>query len=763
MYAVERKKLMITKEVNYLPNGEVWENIPILKDGVWGLKSYNNKQEFIEDLEQNYFKEVGEYGFNEYSDQVRDAQRFKLKNGEYCLDPYMSKGFIKFWDDEKEKCRKGVFYQNGNKAWYFSRDIYFWINYLPIYHKKLKRDEFPNLTDAHVYMDLYEFIAELRGEHAIGTKKRQFGSSYYHGAKLTNRLWFEPNTILKMGASLDKYLNGKEGIWRYIRSYRSRLNKHTAWYRGIEGGESGPWQQMLKKIDPVTKREEESGRMGILASTSLERSATNGVGGATDIFYHEEAGIAPKLDETYDFMLSAVEEGDQSTGQFIAFGSVGDLSQCDPLKEFMYKPTENGFYGVRNKYADPSGLVIVTGCFISEAFAYPGFMDEFGNSDVEGALAHLSNLKAEWSSKLTAKSYALRCSQKPSYLNEAFKFRGESEFPIQELESEDYRLSQAKNFQILDLEYDLDDETYKTIKSKPSKRIPITDFPINPKMEDKRGAIVVYEKPILGLQPLVTYYASVDPVGQGKTITSKSLASVYVYRRMQLVKRTVDGSVVSTQEGDKIVCSWAGRYDDIDDTHEEIIKIILWYKAWTLVENNIDLLIGEMKRRNLQMFLVPSSQFKFGKEFQSYETSKQYDYGWRNVTGTFDKLLKNYLFKFLTEIVHEELNESGEVVKVIRGVSRINDRMAIKEMIAYYTGLNVDRIITLAALSAFISIQDSHRRGNITEIVQDEETQNLENSQNLVKLNRGPFTKMGNPLQSSVNVRMNKNPFKKIR
>ena len=721
---------------------EVWEEIPALIDGVWTTVSYSSQDEFTDDLESNLFKEVGEYDFDEYFHRVLETRNYFLKNKEYCSYARSDRNFVKFWDFEKLKCRKGVFLQHGEKRWYVSRDLYFWWNFLPIFFKKEKRDKFPDITDAHMRMDLYELIAELKGLHAIGTKKRQFGSSYYHAAKLINRLWFEPFLILKIGASLDRYLGGKDGTWRYFNSYRNWLNQKTAWYRHLDGGDSGPWQQKRKQYNPHTNREEEKGRMGILTGMTFERSPTAGVGGATTYFFHEEAGVAPKMDETYGYMLSAVEDGDEATGQFIGFGSVGDLSQCGPLRKYMMAPFQNKFYGVPNNMADPTRVPIISGLFISEAHAYKGFIDQWGNSDVEGAIKHLEALKIKKASEMEPKDYALYCSQKPTWMSEAFKYRGEAEFPIQLLEAEDKHLAANRNYELVTLDYDPTDERGERILAKLTTKPPISEFPLSPRTEDKTGSIVVYERPIQNLTPLQTYYISIDPVGQGKTITSKSLVSCYVYRNAQMVTRTIDGVTETQMEGDKIVCSWCGRFDDINDTHEQLIKIILWYKAWALVEANIDLLITEMKNRNLQRYLVPRSQFQFGTELKN-ESSAFYDYGWKNVGNVFDKFLINYLFKFLTEVIYAEYDDEGNTKLQIKGVRRINDRMALAEMIAYYKGMNVDRIVTLAALACFIEVQRGHRRGNAPDVVITE-NEDLESMKIIPKLNNTPFHKLGN-------------------
>lgn len=728
----------------YAMPGEIYEKIPAFINGSWSEISYSTKEEFILDLEENYFKEVGEYGFTEKTLAVLfNTQKDFLKNGYYCNEPYNSKGFITFWDFEKLKSRKGLFIIDGENKWYFSRDIYFWLNFLPIFNKKKKRDDFPNLTDAHVRMDLYEFIAELKGLHGIITKKRQFGSSYYHAAKLINRFWFEPSTILQMGASLDLYVNGTKGTWRYLNSYRNWLNKETAWFRPIKGGD-GNWKQSIDEINPITKQSVETGRQGVLTSTTFERSATNGVGGAKSIFYHEEAGIASKMDTTYEFMRSAVEDGNESTGFFVGAGSVGDLSECEPLKAYMYAAEVNGFYAVNNKLIDSEMPEAPTGLFISEVHAMTGFVDQYGNSDVEGALKFLEEQKETWRNTLDPKSYAIRCSQKPTYLNEAFKFRGQSIMPLTILEAEEKRIIRGEvPYEIVELEYDLEDETGQKVLILPSKKEPISEFPINPKTEDKTGAIVMYQRPIRNLIPLTTYYASVDPVGQGKTLTSNSLACIYIYRNSHFVSRNVDGYMETSLEGDEIVCVWTGRYDDINDTHEQIIKIILLYQAWTLCENNVPLLIDEMKTRRLQKYLVPKKQFSFSNEFDSRIDTQFYDYGWRNTGTIFDKIILNYLLKYLVENIHEVLDEEGNVKYRIKGVSRVKDIMAIKEMLAYFKGLNVDRIVTLAALITFVELQRAHRRNAKSHVTEMDEDENLDNPNKMTKLNRSPFNNLG--------------------
>ncbi len=75
-----------------------------------------------------------------------------------------------------------------------------------------------------------------------------------------------------------------------------------------------------------------------------------------------------------------------TTGLFIAAGSVGDLDQCKPLKEMILNPVANSIYAIESDLIDDKGTIGYSGLFIPEQWSMPPFIDEYGNSDVEGAL-----------------------------------------------------------------------------------------------------------------------------------------------------------------------------------------------------------------------------------------------------------------------------------------------------------------------------------------------------------------------------------------
>jgi hypothetical protein len=194
-------------------------------------------------------------------------------------------------------------------------------------------------------------------------------------------------------------------------------------------------------------------------------------------------------------------------------------------------------------------------------------------------------------------------------------------------------------------------------------------------------------------------------------------------------------------EQDKIVAAWCGRYDDINQTHKQLELIIEWYNAWTIVENNISLFIQYMIQRKKQRYLVPKSQIMFLKDLGSNNNVFQ-EYGWKNTGTLFKAHLLSYAIEYTKEELDQQTKTDGTVVKTTYGIERIPDPMLIKEMREYADGVNVDRLVSFAALVAFMKIQQSNR-GYAKKTILDEASKNLQKSENLYKLNSSPFRHMG--------------------
>ena len=702
---------------------------------LWLHTIYNTREEFVEFL-KSIFKEPGQYGFDETSFKFNEQARLFNKNRFYCAAPPRSKDFIFYWDTEKEKCRMGVIFKSKGNTWYLSRDYYMWLNFLPIYNKEVARFTFPDVRDAQYHMALYEDLAKYSYKHVAILKKRQIASSYYHAAKMINGYWFEEGWVNKIAASLKDYINEK-GTWRFLDEYRNFLNTHTAWYRPSQPDKTFNWEQKIEISQGGRKKD--VGLKSVMLGVTLEKDPTNGVGGPCSFFFHEEAGIAPRMNETLEYLLPALKSGMIYTGMFAVAGSVGDLDQCEPLRDIIYNPDSKDVLAVETNLMDDQNQIGKCGLFIPEQWSMIPCIDEYGNSLVEKALEMIIEERKVWKKTLKANDYQLRISQKPTNIQEAFATRSASVWPLHLITQQIRRIEDKEYFcEAVELEYD----AQGNVEAKPSKRLPITEFPISPRTENKEGVVLMWEKPMKDA-PFGTYYASVDPVGEGKTTTSDSLCSIFVYKSpVQITKKKLDGSIENAIEGDKIVASWCGRYDDLTKTHETLEKLITYYGAWTVVENNISLFIQHMIFKKKQRYLVPKSQILFLKDLGSNNNVFQ-EYGWKNTGVLFKTHLISYGVQFLTEEIDHETREDGEIMKTTYGVERIPDPILLKEMQQYREGLNVDRLVAFCALVAFAKVQQSNRGMPHKVETETNPRNNSQKSPNFTKLDRNPFRNIG--------------------
>ena len=420
-------------------------------------------------------------------------------------------------------------------------------------------------------------------------------------------------------------------------------------------------------------------------------------------------------------------------------------------------PEANDIYAVPSDLIDDKGTLGTTGLFIPEQWSMPPFVDKFGNSQVKEALEALDEQFATWKKQLDPQEYQLRISQHPRNIKEAFDYRTVSLFPghlvtaqMQRIEDKEYP------YEFLDIHRDAKGE----IEVEVTNKLPIREFPITKNTEDKTGVLVVWQRPEKDAE-FGTYYASVDPVGEGKTTTSESLCSIYIYKRPVEVTRNNGSEIQTFIEPDKIVAAWCGRFDDINKTHERLELIIEWYNAWTIVENNISQFINYMIYRKKQKYLVPRSQILFLKDIGANANVYQ-DYGWRNTGTLFKSHMLSYAIEFLKEELDAEVKTDGTIVRTQYGVERIPDPMLLKEMMAYRDGVNVDRLVSFAALIAFAKVQQANR-GYRKRYEETSNVKKLDNSNKFSKLVRSPFRHIGGAGSGFDGMRVPKQPFRNLR
>jgi hypothetical protein len=133
------------------------------------------------------------------------------------------------------------------------------------------------------------------------------------------------------------------------------------------------------------------------------------------------------------------------------------------------------------------------------------------------------------------------------------------------------------------------------------------------------------------------------------------------------------------------------------------------------------------------------------------------DYGWKNTGRLFKDHLLSYCIEYLTEELDVQTKEDGTVVKTTYGIERIPDIMVMKEMQAYEEGLNVDRLVALAALIAFCKMRQSNM--GLKKVTEDT-NKKLHKSEDFSKLVHQPFRHIGSNGPKTGMSNPNRSPFK---
>lgn len=211
-------------------------------------------------------------------------------------------------------------------------------------------------------------------------------------------------------------------------------------------------------------------------------------------------------------------------------------------------------------------------------------------------------------------------------------------------------------------------------------KMPISFFPTK-NDEDKDAPIIIYEFPIEN-PPYGLYVAGVDPYRQGKASYSDSLGVVYIFKRMH--------SITGEDYQDMIVASYAARPNKKEEWEEQARLLIKYYNAITLVENDEISFIEYMKAKGDAHYLQPQPGWL---KIVVPNTTVTREYGVHRSSDKIRDFLHGRLKRYLEEVIHQEKDADGSVIKEVTGVGKILDPLLLEEIIQYNEDGNFDRLI----------------------------------------------------------------------
>ena len=477
------------------------------------------------------------------SDKFRQAAIFFKEHGAYTLAPPGTTDYIKYWDEETNRCLYGYVAPDGDAI---SGYNYFYLNYSPIMklseveytdrygNKRTRRErilEFPNFWDYDYYYFNAIEEAETEGKHLVVLKSRQRGYSFKGASMLVRNYELIPGSKSFAVASEQKFLIG-DGLLTKAWQIMDFIDKNTAWSKQRLTSTRMERVAGFKITDEFGKQTEQ-GYLSSITGITLKNDPERLRGTRGKLVLFEEGGKFPNLETAWRVEQPAVETDDGvAFGLLIAFGTGGtEGGAFDGLKNLFYKPEAFNCLAFPNIWDDGQEQT-KCGFFVpswsnmesTDENGKQKFMDQYGNSIKEKAIEELiaqrNKVKDGGASQTSIDRFI---SERPLKPQEAVLELGKNIFPRQLLMNQLTRIrtnEKLRNMKhVVDLAWDGEGQVKATVK----KSGDITTYHL--KKDDKpHGSVVIWEYPIKD-PPFGLYIGGCLTPGE-KVCTQRGLVNV---------------------------------------------------------------------------------------------------------------------------------------------------------------------------------------------------------------------------------------------
>lgn len=477
------------------------------------------------------------------SDKFRQAAIFFKEHGTYTLAPPGTTDYIKYWDEETNRCLYGYVAPDGDAI---SGYNYFYLNYSPIMklseveytdrygNKRTRRErilEFPNFWDYDYYYFNAIEEAETEGKHLVVLKSRQRGYSFKGASMLVRNYELIPGSKSFAVASEQKFLIG-DGLLTKAWQIMDFIDKNTAWSKQRLTSTRMERVAGFKITDEFGKQTEQ-GYLSSITGITLKNDPERLRGTRGKLVLFEEGGKFPNLETAWRVEQPAVETDDGvAFGLLIAFGTGGtEGGAFDGLKNLFYKPEAFNCLAFPNIWDDGQEQT-KCGFFVpswsnmesTDENGKQKFMDQYGNSIKEKAIEELiaqrNKVKDGGASQTSIDRFI---SERPLKPQEAVLELGKNIFPRQLLMNQLTRIRTNEKLRNMKHVVDLAWDGEGQVKATEKKSGDITTYHL--KKDDKpHGSVVIWEYPIKD-PPFGLYIGGCLTPGE-KVCTQRGLVNV---------------------------------------------------------------------------------------------------------------------------------------------------------------------------------------------------------------------------------------------
>lgn len=629
------------------------------------------------------------------TDKFRQAAIFFQQHGCYTLAPRGTTDYNKYWEQETDRCINGYTAPDGEGITGYN---YFYLNYSPIMRLKEEeytdRDgnlrkrrqrilEFPSFWDYDYYYFCAIEQAELEGKHMAVLKCRQRGYSFKGGSMLVRNYMLIPGSKNFAIASEQKFLIG-DGLLTKAWQIMDFLDKHTAWAKQRLVSTRMERTSGYKITDEFGKQTEQ-GYLSSITGITLKNDPERVRGTRAKLVLWEEGGKFPSLLDAWRIEQPSVETDDgKAFGLMIAFGTGGtEGASFEGLKELFYKPKSYNVLSFPNIWDEgrenTECAFFVPAYSNLESFDDDGnqvYMDKDGNSYKEKAIQNLidqrNKVKDGGASQQSIDRFI---SERPIRPAEAVLELGKNIFPRKLLMDQLTRIRTNKKLQsmkhIVDLEWDGNGQVKAT--EKPSGDI--TNYPLK-KGDKPHGSVVIWEYPVKD-PPLGLYIGGCDPYDHDDSFTN-SLGSTFIFKRVRAGEAWTD----------VIVAEYSGRPDTAEEYYENVRKLLTFYNARLLFENERKGIYPYFTNKHCDYLLADQPDKIISEVFKDSKVQ-------RRKGCHMTKQIRAYGEGLILEWLLDEFEEGHP------NVERVYSEPLIEELIENDGVRNVDRVIALCMVMIY--------------------------------------------------------------
>lgn len=629
------------------------------------------------------------------TDKFRQAAIFFQQHGCYTLAPRGTTDYNKYWEQETDRCINGYTAPDGEGITGYN---YFYLNYSPI--MRLKEEEytdregnlrkrrqrileFPSFWDYDYYYFCAIEQAELEGKHMAVLKCRQRGYSFKGGSMLVRNYMLIPGSKNFAIASEQKFLIG-DGLLTKAWQIMDFLDKHTAWAKQRLVSTRMERTSGYKITDEFGKQTEQ-GYLSSITGITLKNDPERVRGTRAKLVLWEEGGKFPSLLDAWRIEQPSVETDDgKAFGLMIAFGTGGtEGASFEGLKELFYKPKSYNVLSFPNIWDEgrenTECAFFVPAYSNLESFDDDGnqvYMDRDGNSYKEKAIQNLidqrNKVKDGGASQQSIDRFI---SERPIRPAEAVLELGKNIFPRKLLMDQLTRIRTNKKLQsmkhIVDLEWDGNGQIKAT--EKPSGDI--TNYPLK-KGDKPHGSVVIWEYPVKD-PPLGLYIGGCDPYDHDDSFTN-SLGSTFIFKRVRAGEAWTD----------VIVAEYSGRPDTAEEYYENVRKLLTFYNARLLFENERKGIYPYFTNKHCDYLLADQPDKIISEVFKDSKVQ-------RRKGCHMTKQIRAYGEGLILEWLLDEFEEGHP------NVERVYSEPLIEELIENDGVRNVDRVIALCMVMIY--------------------------------------------------------------